>query len=126
MINKSNADTYFQSHPRGHSWSAFSDPDREAAIVHAKRLLSRMVRDGLIDETTTDGDFPRHDLAVYEQALWLLQQSPSMRDGNVDAPIPEATDTEEADGVRQAQSMVVAPEARRWIARDGTAVIYAW
>ncbi len=120
-ITKANADTYFAAtnHPRAAAWAGFSSDERTGAIAHAKRIVSRYLNGDLDQDATADGDFPRHDLAVYEQALWSLENSPMLREGREEAPDALATDPEQDDRAREVQAAVLAPEARRWLTRGG-------
>lgn len=76
-IDITGADAYFGEavHIRSVVWTRLPQSRRIAAIAHAKRLIELFLGDTSLDETvTTNADFPRHDAAVYEQALWMLVQ----------------------------------------------------
>lgn len=124
-ISKTTADTYFAAtnHPRASAWSSFSTNERTGAIAHAKRILARYLPGPVDETTTTDRDFPRHDLAVYEQALWSLENSPLLRSGREESADAVASDPEEPDGSRVAQTAILAPEARRWLTRGGSVML---
>lgn len=124
-ITKANADLYFAAtnHPRSSIWLGFGANDRTGALAHAKRIVSRYLRGSVDEEATADGDFPRHDLAVYEQALWSLENSPIIRDGRDEAPEAIADDPEETDSARMSSPDILAPEARRWLVRGGAVSI---
>jgi hypothetical protein len=79
------------------------------------------LRTTLNETATTGGDFPRHDLAVYEQALWSLENSPILSDGREDSPDALADDPEEDK--RLALPEILSPEARRWITIGGVVLI---
>ena len=100
-IDLTRANAYFD--PRNHTdselWYAFDEEQRVGAIAEAKRRLitaqatiqrnpqtgsTPFQQDDLLDEdTTTDTDgLPRHDLAVYEQALHTLLHSDAIANGN--------------------------------------------
>jgi len=79
------ADAYFETHVQGTAWKDFDATQRERAVVHAKRLVSARVED-FTDDTTADGDEPRYDLAIYEQAFWMVSNSALPRDGDTGAP----------------------------------------
>ena len=102
-INLELANKYFLvgSHVNAHVWSAFESEDRKAAINTARLKIMRAraypiptdsdtspaAQDTLLDtDTTTESDFPREDLAVYEQAIWLLVNSNLTPDGNYIGP----------------------------------------
>ena len=124
-ISRTTADAYFAptNHPRASVWSGFSTDERTGAIAHGKRVLARYLTGTLDERTTTDADFPRHDLAVYEQALWSLENSPLIRAGREESADAIASDPEEPDGARVAQTAILAPEARRWLVRGGSVML---
>ncbi|MFH1477836.1 MAG: hypothetical protein ABIH24_10180 [Verrucomicrobiota bacterium] len=74
-IDITGANTYFGAtvHIRSEAWTQISQAKRIAAIAHAARLIQSRLADDLETDATVAGDFPRHDAAVYEQALWMLQ-----------------------------------------------------
>jgi len=76
-IDITGANKYFGEsvHVNSSAWTTVTEPRRIAAIAHATRDIERFIGDTLLDEAETDhGDFPRHDAAVYEQALFLLKK----------------------------------------------------
>ena len=85
-INLANADAYFATHVNGRAWNDFDEADRTRAVTHARRLISTRGGASFSDATTADGDAPRWDLAVYEQAFHMLRNSHLPRDGNTGAP----------------------------------------
>lgn len=74
-IDITGANAYFGAsvHIRSESWTKIPQARRIAAIAHATRLIESRLEDDLETDATVDGDFPRHDAAVYEQALWMLE-----------------------------------------------------
>ena len=74
-IDITGANTYFGAtvHIRSESWTRLPQARRIAAIAHAARLIESRLDDPLETDATVAGDFPRHDAAVYEQALWMLE-----------------------------------------------------
>ncbi|MDD5677127.1 MAG: hypothetical protein PHW60_03930 [Kiritimatiellae bacterium] len=75
-IDITGANTYFGAmvHIKSEAWTTIPQAKRIAAIAHAARLIASRLEDDLETDTTVDGDIPRHDAAVYEQALWMLQE----------------------------------------------------
>jgi hypothetical protein len=76
-IDITGANVYFGEcvHVNSSSWTTITETRRIAAIAQARRDIEQFIGDTSLDETTTDNeDFPRHDAAVYEQALFLLQK----------------------------------------------------
>ena len=86
-INLQLADAYFDpaQHVFSHAWTGFTPEQRQAAINHTIRDFERIFKDDYDDSTTTSDDFPRMDLAVYEQALELLMRS-GVANGEMTAP----------------------------------------
>jgi len=97
------ANVYFgdRNHSEAEIWQAFSSAKREAAITEAIRWLQsqRMQpyygisgedpsdqTNTLDTDTTTATDFPREDLATYEQALWILKLGDAVPDGTKTGP----------------------------------------
>lgn len=114
----SGAESYFspENHLQSAQWSRQDENKRKASIVHAKRILSRMVHvadiEAEIDVDVDDGINPEY--AIYEQALWMLQNAP-MINADETLPIPEASDPETESGARKSQQAIIAPEAIRWL-----------
>jgi len=125
------ANTYFEdrNHPEAAIWAAFDSDQQDAAIAQAKRLLmrQRMVpyytvsgtdpgdqTNTLDTDTTSDTDFPREDLATYEQALHILKFSDAVPDGTKTGPKWIAANIRplREQGVDPND---IAPEARRWM-----------
>lgn len=76
-IDLTGANTYFGStvHVKSEDWTKLLATRRSAAIAHAKIIIELFIGDDTLDTTiTTNADFPRHDAAIYEQALWMLQK----------------------------------------------------
>lgn len=75
-IDITGANIYFGAsvHVKSEAWTRIPQTQRIAAVAHATRLIESRLDDPIETDATLDGDFPRHDAAVYEQALWMLQQ----------------------------------------------------
>lgn len=122
MIDIDGAETYFASHPRGAVWAAFTSEARAAAVVHARRVLSRGLNRALSDTLSAyvEGDRYRDDLAVYEQALHMLETG-RVADGSSGMPYPVAVQPQAEGDSRPPE--LYAPEALRWLGWTGVAVI---
>ena len=74
-IDIAGANTYFGAtvHIRSEAWTRIPQARRIAALAHATCLIESRLEDDLETDATVAGDFPRHDAAVYEQALGMLQ-----------------------------------------------------
>jgi len=132
-ITRALADSYFDqdNHVLGKLWEAFDRTDRDGAVAHAKRRLeqvravsyptntssSPVQQTNLLDEdTTTANDWPREDLAVYEQALHMLIYGTFV-------PLPNDHDTRWIDRINAIReeggdAYAVADEARRLMGWD--------
>jgi hypothetical protein len=122
-IDKSGADTYFGSgvHIMNAIWIGFSDALRTAAVAHAKMLMALWIDDDLDTDTTTDADFPRHDCACYEQALWMLKKSNAVPNGEQTGPKFVAADGD-SKPAPEANGFSLAPEAARFLAKNPRAI----
>jgi len=110
------ADAYFarDSHPRAMVWEGFTYEQKAGALVHARRILSRTLLRLPAETATVDGDAPREDLALYEQALFVLENSPYVATGA--EPSPSFVSTEGSTGeARQRDPGQVSDEAQRWL-----------
>jgi hypothetical protein len=74
-IDITGANAYFGAtvNTRSETWTKIPLPRRVAAVAQAKDLIQSKFDAALETDTTVAGDFPRHDAAVYEQALWMLE-----------------------------------------------------
>ncbi len=97
-ISLTEANDYFNTHVQGDAWEGFSVGQRNRAILHAKRQVSERLGDDFTDTSTVDGEMPRHDLACYEQAFYLLRASDLPRDGDTGAPRYLDNDGEQYEG----------------------------
>jgi hypothetical protein len=117
-----NAEAYFAptNHIKAATWAAFEAEIKQAAIVQAKRVLSRLARVVDIEveldspETGTSAEY-----AIYEQALWMLSNVPMANADNSFAVV-EAADPETPSNARKAQTVEISPEAVRWLCPTGT------
>lgn len=120
------ADAHFGTkvHIRSGIWNGFDRDLRQSALVQARRDIERLLGEAIAaeDETSADGDFPRYDLAVFEQALWILVNS-AVANGEQTTPKwmltgdPEARDGGEY-GVRMG-SPGMSPTALEWLVTGG-------
>lgn len=114
-IDLNDATTYFSSHIRAQVWNGFAEPHRTAAIAHAKRVLSRAMNTDIDSETVDASDYVyRPDYAVYEQALWILENG-VIANGEQSAPAFVAASPESPDNARDSQKALLSPEAMRWL-----------
>ena len=118
-IDITGANTYFGAtvHIRSEVWTKIPLARRIAALAHATRLIESRLDDDLETDTTMDGDFPRHDAAVYEQALWMLESD--VLDALIKEQVlnPKQTGGSLAANIRAMQSLnsLIAPAALRFL-----------
>jgi len=122
-IDINGADTWFGStvHIKASIWAGFSATLRTAAVAQAKRFLERALADGigygvsyeLDTDATTDSDFPRHDAACYEQALWMLEHSDAVPNGQQSSP--KFIAGKSSGKIKPPMPPAIAPEALRWL-----------
>ena len=113
------ADDYFLKHLSGGVWTRYSTEQRQTGIDYAKRFFASLSGgDEVDDDTTTNADFPRPDCAVYEQALYMLRNSPDMPD--IESPTPSELFPEKESGAGPTrQSMFKVCEAARIFLTQG-------
>lgn len=121
MIDITNANEYFAAgkHSQSAAWSAFTQPQREAALLHARRLIARELGRALVDTEAAyvEGDVARDEYAVYEQSLFMLRNMP-VSNGQGTLPAWVGTEVEadtEAQRARNRNPSAISPEARKWM-----------
>ncbi len=127
MINKANADLYFSEHVKSPVWMGFTDELREAAILSARRLLSRDLKRALDDNEPEyeEGDYFRDEYAIYEQAIYMLENNRvvSLNQESSPYPIAEAPHGPQQDSLPTKKPFIYAEEALRWLGVNGAAVV---
>jgi len=121
-IDITGAESYFAAgnHTKAGIWASFADVTadmKKAAIAEAKRILSRVLQRELEDpsDATDLTEFPRDDLATYEQALFILENG-QIADGSM-ASAKFIAGRTEPDQARERDPRLIAPAARRWLFR---------
>ncbi|HON47402.1 MAG: hypothetical protein PHG74_07905 [Kiritimatiellae bacterium] len=126
MISFDRAQTYFgaENHHKAAVWSAFGQAHRTGAIAAARRVLSRGLGRSMDENEPAykEGDRTRDEYAVYEQALWMLENG-QVADADGNDPVPVLTGRPDTEDVRSTSASVYAPEALRWLGMTGGAVI---
>lgn len=129
-INLAGAQTYFSSsnHHKAAIWSGFAQAHRTGSIAAARRILARALGRAMDDDEAAyaEGDRTRDEYAVYEQALWMLENG-QVADATGNDPVPVLTGRAESAGVTdragERRYGAFAPEALRWLGWTGAAVI---
>ena len=120
-----NAEVYFAptNHIATSSWARYDPEQKAAAIAQAKRVLNRAYTNRTSTSTVVDieRDLARiivwglnPEYAIYEQALFMLQNQP-MFNADETMAIAEAADPESSTKARKPNEAVIAPEALRWL-----------
>jgi len=127
MINYKNAQIYFASgsHHKAAVWSGFNQKTREGAIAAARRVLARGLGRALNDDEPEykEGDRIREEYAVYEQALWMMENG-QVANATGSDQVPVLTGkVDAADPSTRNPYAAFAPEALRWFAGAGASII---
>ena len=114
-VSRTAADQYFRegAHLRWKDWSAAGTKDREAALSQATRELELSVGRTMTEAASGWASGPRDDYAVFEQALYLIEELPRMRGQGVSEVVDlgKRGDTKE----RNVRDIGIAPMAQRWL-----------
>jgi hypothetical protein len=123
-IDTNGASAYFTEHPRASVWQGAAPEAQQAALTHARRQLARTLGRGLNDAEAAyiEGDTSRDEYAVYEQALYLLQNHPGP---NVEGSVPGFVSQDPAvkNAGRPGGAALLAPETLRWLGVTGPGAI---
>ena len=115
---KATMDAYFgiNNDVRHWEYASFSDGLRTAAFNQAVRELESVLGRTLSDPTTTSDTVERVDYAIYEQALWTLENTTVTKGDDGGAVVDLAKD-EQFDTI-QRKELILAPKARRYLRMD--------
>ena len=115
---KATMDAYFGINNDVRHWEyvSFSDGLRTAAFNQAVRELESVLGRTLSDPTTTSDTVERVDYAIYEQALWTLENTTVTKGDDGGAVVDLAKD-EQFDTI-QRKELILAPKARRYLRMD--------
>lgn len=125
MITVDGASEYFAAHVKAEVWTNTSDSARTAALGHARRLLARALGRAMDDTETAyeEGDTVRDEYAVYEQALYMIENG-IIANGEGSSPQAVlAAEDGDPDQPRKADRSPYAPEALRWLGYRGAVVV---
>lgn len=116
---KATMDNYFGINNDVRYWSyiSFSDGMRLAAFNQAVREIQSVLGQELYDPSdTTDYTGIREDLAVYEQAYWILENT-EIKKGQEGKVVIDLAKDEEYNTV-QRKELLLSPKARRYLRQD--------
>ena len=113
-------------HLKAATWAQAEEAAGTSAICAARRILSRALGRALDDDEDAyaEGDTTRDEYAVYEQALWMIENG-VVANGQGSAALAQMAGAQDA-GSRVAtnnQASLYAPEALRWLGWTGAAVV---
>ena len=119
-INLMGANEYFRVHAKSEIWGEYSQAQREGAIENAKQDLSGELGRPMNEDEPPykHGDRVREDRAVYEQALFILEQIGIVRGKS--SPVPSLTAVTDEPETRVSRTHGKwAPKALRWLGYSG-------
>ena len=109
------ADVYFgeTKHVKALDWDNYSTNEKTAALVQAQRELELFCNRDAQDPST--GDRFRDDYAIFEQALYLLEETVRTTNSQNSAQIIETVDSEQRD---KFYGLTICPIAQKYLARQ--------
>jgi len=116
----SDANTYYAAtnHVRSYDWLNYSTNERTAALAQAKRQIEMFMECDAYDPQATDRY--RFDYAIFEQALFLLDETVRTKESVNSAQMVETVDTEQRD---RYYGVTIAPEAMRFLAAKKVKIV---
>lgn len=107
------ANTYFgaSNHVRAYDWGKFTTDERTGALAQAKREIELFTGRDARDPQASDRF--RDDYAIFEQAIFLMDQTVRTRESLNSAQIVETADQQQRD---QYYGVTIAPAALRFLA----------
>ena len=105
------ATTYFDTHVKKLDWDNFGTDEKTAALVQAQRELEARLNRDMVDPS--DDDRYRDDYAVFEQALFLLEETVRTTNSQNSAQIIETVDSEQRD---KYYGITICPQAMIFLA----------
>ena len=116
-ITVANANAYFEpdSHVQSRIWNMFSTEQKTAGIAQAKRVLARILLREVDETASTITQSTREDLATYEQALYMLRNSPAIVEGQDGVAGFLAQDHINPDEAAKMEAGEICPSARRFL-----------
>jgi hypothetical protein len=109
------ADAYFAptSHVRALDWANYTVAERTGALAQAKREIELFILRDVHDPSATDRF--RDDYAIFEQAMFILDQTVRTINSQNSAQMIETADTTERD---RYHGVTLSPIAQKYLARQ--------
>ena len=107
------ANTYYAetNHIRSNDWAKYETDERTGALAQAQREIEVFFNRDASDPAS--GDRYRDDYAIFEQALFILDETVRTRGSTTGARIIETVDSEQRD---KYHGVTLCPMAKRYIA----------
>jgi hypothetical protein len=111
----SDANTYFAeaNHVRSNDWSNYGETERTGALAQSKRELELFIGRDAEDPASTDRF--RDDYAIFEQAIYILDETVRTSNSQNSAQMIETVDTEQRD---RHYGITICPIAQKYLARQ--------
>lgn len=109
------AEDYFKpnNHLNAYDWRSYDEDTKNAAFNQAKRELQVSLNITL-EDPASDSDRYRFDYAHFEQALYILMNTPRQEEDGIDNVIDEGDeDKDEKNPIRQ--GVLISPQAQRYL-----------
>lgn len=109
------ANTYFAetNHIRSKDWANYETAERTGALAQAKRELELFMARDVYNPGTTDRF--RDDYAIFEQALFILDETVRTTNSQNSAQIIETVDSEQRDWT---YGIGICPMAQKYLCRQ--------
>ena len=116
------ANTYFKSdnHLKSYDWTGFDTVLRTGALAQAQRELQVSLGREMIDPDSDDDTY-RDDYAVFEQALYILENTPRKKERGA-AAVVDISDPDEKIEIKR-KGISIAPEAKQYFALNTIKVV---
>jgi len=101
------------SHVRSFDWANYSTDERTGALAQAKREIELFINRDVTDPATTDRF--RDDYAIFEQALFILDETVRTTTSENSAQMIETVDTEQRE---RNYGVTLCPMAQKYLARQ--------
>ena len=128
MITYETSLQYFKSggHLKAATWAQAGEEACASAICAARRTLARALGRAMNDaeDAYAEGDNTRDEYAVYEQALWMIENG-VVANGQGSAALAQMAGAQDAQArvATGSQAALYAPEALRWLGWTGAATV---
>lgn len=110
------AEEYFdpKAHIKSSIWAKFNEDQKTAALLQAKRLLSRFCQCVDIEVEYADEDEINAEYAIYEQALHMLANMP-MSNADESFAVAQAANANSTEKTRRPDPSSISPDAAVWL-----------